>query len=130
MINARFFGDKVLVLHLRSFADDRGVLIPIELGPLDFCAVRAFLVRAPTGTSRGGHGHKTGRQIFVHISGEIEVQLSWQNEGRSVVLGPENNAIMLASPVWSQQRYNGNDPSMMVLCDTPYDPNSYVYEKC
>ncbi len=130
MTNATFFDGKVLVLHLRRVEDDRGVLIPIELGPLDFCAVRAFLVRAPTGTSRGGHGHKTGRQIFVHISGEIEVEFSWQNEDRSVVLDRENNAIMIASPVWSQQRYNGNDPSMMVLCDTPYDPNSYVYEKC
>ena|SRR6476620_3193729 len=130
MINATFFDDKVLVLHLGSIEDHRGTLISIELGPLCFCAVRAFLVRAPAGTSRGGHGHKTGRQILVHISGEIEVQLSWQNEDRSVVLGPENNAIMIASPVWSRQLYNGNDPRLMVLCDTPYDPNSYVYEKC
>ena len=47
-----------------------------------------------------------------------------------MVLGPENNAIMIASPVWSRQLYNGNDPRLMVFCDTPYDPNSYIYEKC
>lgn len=129
VINASFFGGKVLILHLRSIEDDRGVLTPIEFGPLCFYPLRAFFVQAPAGTSRGGHGHKTGRQILVRISGEIEVQLSWQSEDRSVVLGRENQAIMIASPVWSRQLYNGNDPRLLVLCDTPYDPNSYIYEK-
>ncbi len=129
VFTSRFFDGKVLTFHLCGIEDDRGVLIPIEFQRLPFLPVRAFLVQAPSGTSRGGHGHRTGRQIFIRVSGEIEIELCWQNEEKCVVLGPNNNAILIAAPVWSRLIYHGESPSLMALCDTPYDPSSYLYEK-
>ena len=124
-----FFEGKVLTFHLPGFENDKGLLIPIEFHQLPFHPVRAFLVHAPSGTSRGEHGHKTGQQILIRLSGEIEIDLCWQNEEKSVVLGRENNAVLISSPVWARQTYHGEGPCLMALCDTPYDPNNYLYEK-
>jgi len=126
---AEFFDGKVLTFHLPGFENEKGLLIPIEFQQLPFQPVRVFLVHSPSGATRGEHGHKTGRQILIRVSGEIKIDLCWQYEEKSVVLGLENNAVLIASPVWARQTYYGEDPCMMALCDTPYDPNNYLYEK-
>ena len=126
---SRFFDGKVITFHLPGFESEKGVLTPIEFEQLPFHPLRAFFVQAPSETTRGGHAHKTGRQILIRVSGEIEVEIFWRREERSVVLGANNNAILIASPVWSRQIYRGERPCMMALCDTPYDPSDYLYEK-
>jgi dTDP-4-dehydrorhamnose 3,5-epimerase-like enzyme len=123
------FEGKVSTFHLRGIEDDRGILTSIDFQKLGFHVLRAFLIQARPGASRGGHGHNRGRQILVRISGEIKVELFWQNKETSVLLGPENNGILIASPVWSRQTYHGHAPCLMAFCDTPYDPSSYLYEK-
>lgn len=123
------FEGKVFTFHLPGLENDKGLLVPIEFEQLPFHPVRAFLVHAPPGASRGEHGHKTGRQILMRVSGEIVIDLCWRGDEVSVVLGPENNSILITAPVWARQTYRGKNPCLMALCDTPYDPENYLYEK-
>jgi dTDP-4-dehydrorhamnose 3,5-epimerase-like enzyme len=122
------FGGRVRAFSLPAIDDGGASLLPIELADVPMTAVRSFLVTAPSGTVRGGHGHRSGCQLLVRISGEIELELAVDDETATLVLDGEQNAAVIHSPVWARQTYRGESPQLMVLCDTPYDPDSYICE--
>lgn len=123
------FGGRASGLCFPSVDDGGASLLPLDLTDVPITAVRSFLVSAPNGTVRGGHGHRTGSQLLVRVSGEIELELVVDDETATLVLDHEQNAAMIHSPVWSRQTYRGESPQLLVLCDTPYDPDSYIHER-
>lgn len=104
-------------------------LMPIDLAAIPLRVVRTFLVTAPDGAVRGGHGHRTGAQLLVRIGGQIELALAHDGDTAHVTLDEGLNAVLIHSPVWSEQTYRGADAALMVYCDTPYDPASYIHER-
>lgn len=124
---ATFFDGAVRAYRLESFADARGRLMPIDFAALPLAPARAFLVEAPDGAVRGGHAHRNGRQFLLRISGEISVECVLGGERRVVRLDAGgDNAVLISAPVWAQQMYHGDDARLLVLADTPYDPDSYI----
>jgi hypothetical protein len=121
------FGGALQRLRIASFSDERGALIPFEFTELPFRPIRCFLVAAPHGARRGGHAHLRGRQLLVRVSGDIEVCAEFERERVSLRLDENNNAVLIAAPVWSEQTYL-TDARLLVFCDTPYDPDAYVYK--
>jgi dTDP-4-dehydrorhamnose 3,5-epimerase-like enzyme len=129
MFDETLLGGKVCVIPTQCFEDPRGVLTAIEFTRFGFRAVRAFVVTAPPGAERGGHGHVEGRQILLQISGRIELELVWQDLRERVTLDTRRRAVLIEPQVWSKQIYEGENPSMIVFCDTPYDPGDYLMTK-
>ncbi|MDB5582228.1 MAG: hypothetical protein JWR80_7404 [Bradyrhizobium sp.] len=123
------FGVRVIRLHFPSIEGPSGTLTPFDLATVPIAVVRAFLVTAPSGAIRGEHAHATGSQLLLRLSGEIEVELSYQGATASVVLDAENNGLLISSPVWSRQLYRGSGASLLVFCDTLYDPSTYVHDR-
>lgn len=124
------FGDgKVVGIATDSVEDDRGLLTAVDFRRYNFQPVRAFLVTAPSGTTRGGHGHRRGRQLLMHVSGEIEIEVHYAERSERLALNATNRALMIEAPVWSRQVYRGDNPAMIVFCDTPYDADNYVTER-
>jgi dTDP-4-dehydrorhamnose 3,5-epimerase-like enzyme len=121
-------GGKVVELTPGVHLDERGVLTSFAFDQHDFAAVRTFVVQAPDGTVRGGHGHRSGRQVLLWLSGEIEVELRYRSQIERVVLNENRRAILIEPPVWARQRYRGASPSILVLCDTRYDADDYLEE--
>lgn len=119
---------KVKTYRFAAISDARGRLAPIDFARIPFNPVRAFLVEAPSATSRGGHAHQTGRQLLMRVSGRIRVDLAWKNHRDTLVLDEVDNAVLIAATVWSRQTYCTADSRLMVFCDTPYDPRSYIHE--
>jgi dTDP-4-dehydrorhamnose 3,5-epimerase-like enzyme len=126
MVEETFLGGKVFRIPTQSFEDVRGVLTSIEFTRYGFQSVRAFVVAAPAGAVRGGHGHAKGRQILMQISGEIELEVAHRNRCERVMLDAQRRAVLIEPPVWSRQTYGGENPSIIVFCDTPYDPDDYL----
>ena len=96
------------ILELESFRDDRGVLTPITFDDFGFSAARAFVVRAPQGSVRGGHGHRRVRQVLFCASGAIEVEV--RHRGRAMLastLDERHPAALLEAGIWAQQTYVG-----------------------
>jgi hypothetical protein len=122
------FGGRARGFSFPAVDDGDASLLPFDLAEVPMTALRSFLVTAPSGTVRGGHGHRSGCQLLVRISGEIELELAVDDETATLVLDREQNAAVIHSPVWSRQTYRGESPQLMVLSDTPYDPDSYIYE--
>ena len=122
------FDGRVRTFHFPAIDDEGASLLPIEFADVPMTVVRSFLVAAPDGTVRGGHGHRSGCQLLLRLGGEIELELAVDDRSATLVLDAELNAAMIHSPVWSRQTYRGESPQLMVWCDTPYDPDSYVYD--
>ena len=121
-----FCKGKVIRIPTETFEDDRGCLSPIDFDGYDFTAVRAFLVTARPGAVRGGHGHANGRQILMLVSGEIDIELRYGDTTEWLTLNALRRAVLIEPPVWSRQTYRGEQPAMIVFCDTPYDADDYI----
>ncbi|TPI33029.1 hypothetical protein FJW08_07610 [Mesorhizobium sp. B3-2-1] len=128
MADRVLFGGKVAEISISVHRDARGVLTLVQFGRFGFQPRRAFVVTAPHGTTRGGHGHRTGRQLFMHVSGEIYIALRYREEVEQIVLDSTNKAVLIEAPVWSSQTYHGDNPTMIVFSDTEYDPKGYLLD--
>ncbi|ESZ38657.1 FdtA/QdtA family cupin domain-containing protein [Mesorhizobium sp. L2C066B000] len=126
MQHRTFFGGKVTEIPTSLHCDPRGMLTAIEFSGYNFQAVRAFVVTAPRGTSRGGHAHGSGRQLMMQLSGEIGIEFRYQERIERLTLTSSNRAVLVDAPVWALQTYEGENPSLLVFCDTEYDPKDYV----
>lgn len=122
------FGGKVAEISTGVHADARGILTAVQFCRVAFQPLRAFVVAAPEGTTRGGHGHRSGRQLLMHVHGEIHIALRHRGEVEHLVLDSTNRAVMIEAPVWSSQTYHGDNPTMVVFSDTEYDPENYLVE--
>lgn len=121
-------GGRVRHVPVERHTDERGSLVPLDFAAIPMVVRRAFVVTAPTGTSRGGHAHRRGRQVLMRLSGTIRVELATAHERLSVTLTEDSPAVLVEPGVWARQTYLGPDPSLAVFCDTDYDPGDYVHE--
>ena len=126
MLSETFCLGMVARIETRRFEDDRGVLSPIDFESFGFRPVRAFVVSGAPGSVRGGHGHRTGRQILMLVSGLIEVEVRAPGLVELIRLDSERPALLIEPPVWSRQSYLGDKPAMVVFCDTAYDADDYI----
>ena len=122
------FGGKVTEILTAMQSDPRGTLTAVQFASHNFHAVRAFVVTAPRGAVRGGHSHRSGRQLMMRLSGEIDIELRYQEQVERVSLTASDRALLVEPEVWSLQRYGGDNPSLLVFCDTEYDPEDYVFD--
>ncbi len=120
------FRGKVRRLQLERFEDERGELTPLDFGALGFPVVRAFIVRGANGAERGGHAHRLGRQILMLASGEVDVELRCRDAVDLIRLDATCRALLIEPRIWSRQTYRGRQASLVVFCDTAYDPEDYI----
>lgn len=125
MTKSPLLAGKAVLIPVKAHAEARGTLAVAEFGELGFAAVRAFTVTAPDGAVRGGHGHRLGRQILMRVAGTIEVEMRFEAAVEHVTLGEGSPALLIDRGVWSRQIYRGAGASLVVLCDTAYDPDDY-----
>jgi hypothetical protein len=118
----------VRLVELECFTDDRGSLTPITLDDLGFSVARAFVVRAPRGAVRGGHAHRTVRQVLFRASGSIDLEVRRGGARARITLDEDQPAVLLEAGVWARQTYVGDDSTLVVFADGPYEPTEYVGE--
>jgi dTDP-4-dehydrorhamnose 3,5-epimerase-like enzyme len=123
-----FLGGKVVRIATEDHADARGVLSPIDFAACGFCPVRAFVVSGPAGSVRGGHGHRTGRQILMLVSGLVDVEARAGDEAALIRLDPARRALLIEPAVWARQTYLGDNAALVVFCDTGFDPDDYILD--
>ena len=120
-----FFNGGAVLVQLPSHGDQRGQLIPCELSRF-FAPVRTFLVHdVPEGTVRGGHAHRTARQLMICLVGRVVVELRLAGEMARVHLDRPAKALLVEPGVWASQTYHG-DAQLLVLASEPYDPDDYI----
>jgi hypothetical protein len=119
------WGGLVTPVTLETREDARGTLTPVTFAEHGFDAVRAFVVTAPDGAVRGGHGHRVGRQLLLRVGGRIEVELRHGGQSARLTLDASAPALLVEPGVWSRQTYRGADAALVVFSDTVYDRGDY-----
>lgn len=123
---AGLLGGSVRVIRLDRFRDHRGSLTPLTFDELGFTVARTFVVSAPLGAVRGGHGHRRVRQVLFRASGTIEVTVGRLGERARITLGEERPALLIEAGVWARQTYLEHGSTLIVFADGPYDASEYL----
>jgi hypothetical protein len=125
----RFFEGRARLYQVVTCADSRGILVPIEFSSIPFRPNRFFFVHGvPAGSSRGGHAHRSGQQLLIHISGEVLVELRFESEEHHVTLFEDGQALLIGPRVWSKQTYATAGAGLCVLASQSYRQDSYITE--
>jgi len=122
--------DDILIITLRSFEDNKGSLVPIE-SELD-CLIdikRIFYVyNVPVNETRGKHSHKKTVQVLICIKGSCEVRCDDGKNNRSFVLSDPSKALYIPEGIWAEETYLTDDTLLMVLCNTKYQKEDYIFD--
>lgn len=111
------------------FEDSRGRLTLVPWERLSFVPARAYVLsEIPAGARRGAHAARSQHRFLVWLSGRATVVL---DDGR------ETSELRLACPAtlhippgtWLEITALGDDLSVLVLADGPYDPGDYVKDR-
>lgn len=109
-----------------NFRDQRGVLVPVDLSrAVPFPVVRLFWVfDVPPGTNRGGHAHKACHQYYICASGSLQVEAYDGQTARTITLAA-GNGLYIPPAIFTTERFNLPDSTLMVFCDRFYDIDDY-----
>lgn len=83
---------------------------------------------APENQKRGYHAHRKLQQIFIALSGEIEVYCEdWLGNKESYLLSTNGEALYCGAGVWHTLSYR-NHAVLLVLADDSYQESDYIRE--
>ena len=113
-------------MNLNKWSGNRGDLTPIEFDTLPFVPKRMFYItNVPPNTERGGHAHRTTRQIIICLQGKILIKTDDGHNRQEHFLEP-NQYMLLDNLIWSSQFLLEPDSILLSLCSTIYDKNDYI----
>ena len=120
--------DGVSLISLRPVHDERGDLIAVENNrdvPFDIARVY-YLYNVPVNSVRGGHAHKTLRQIIFALSGSFRLTLKNGNESDQLILRDPGVGILNDSLIWREIDLFSQGAVCMVLASQVYDEADYI----
>lgn len=107
--------------------DARGRLSTFAFGGIPFEPQRLFVVTdVSPGTSRGGHGHRTGIQLMACVSGRIRIELATSDHRTVAHCESDGPALLVHAGVLARQTYLTAGSALLVICSEPFDPDSYI----
>lgn len=120
--------DDCRIVELGRHHGATGNLTVVENGKIErFDTKRVFFIYdIPSGVSRGGHSHKTLRELIVAASGSFEVYVNDGKNEKSFTLNNPSKALLLPAGVWEELRNFSSGAVALVLASIPYRPTDYI----
>ncbi len=120
--------DDCRIIELGRHHGAKGNLTEIENGKIDgFDTERLFFIYdIPGGASRGGHAHKTLRELIVAASGSFDVYVNDGTRERTFHLNRPSQALLLSAGVWEELRDFSSGAVALVLASKHYDGEDYI----
>lgn len=120
--------DDCHIVELGRHHGATGNLTVVENGKIErFDTKRVFFIYdIPAGVSRGGHSHKTLRELIVAASGSFEVYVNDGKNEKSFTLNNPSKALLLPAGVWEELRNFSSGAVALVLASIPYRPTDYI----
>jgi hypothetical protein len=87
-----------------------------------------YIYGVPAEARRGGHAHRSLRQLLVATSGSFDVLLDDGDEERSVTLGRPSEGLLLTPMIWRELVDFSPGAVCMVLASAHYDESDYFRE--
>ena len=118
-------------LHeLPRIDDPRGSLTFIEANrhiPFDIRRVY-YIYDTPDGAERGGHAHKTLRQMIIAMSGSFDIHLDDGYTKKTVHLDRADAGLYVCQMIWRDFNNFSSDALCMVLASDYYNQHDYYYK--
>ncbi len=120
--------DDCRIVELGKHHGATGNLTVVENGKIEhFDTKRVFFIYdIPAGVSRGGHSHKTLRELIIAASGSFEVYVNDGKSEKSFTLNNPSKALLLPAGVWEELRNFSSGAVALVLASIPYKPTDYI----
>lgn len=120
--------DDCRIVELGKHHGATGNLTVVENGKTaQFETKRVFFIYdIPGGVSRGGHSHKTLRELIIATSGSFEVYVNDGNKEQTFILNNPSKALLLPAGVWEELRNFSSGAVALVLASIPYEPTDYI----
>jgi dTDP-4-dehydrorhamnose 3,5-epimerase-like enzyme len=112
------------IIELTTHKEDRGSLTVADESNIPFEIKRVFYIHnVPEGTNRGGHAHKQCEQIFITISGRVDIVI---NKERRYTLDKPDKGLYIPAGLWDDLENIEKDTVILVLCSRPYEEEDYI----
>ena len=120
--------DDCRIIELGRHHGAKGNLTEVENGKIDgFDTERVFFIYdIPGGASRGGHAHKTLRELIVAASGSFDVYVNDGTRERTFHLNRPSQALLLSAGVCEELRDFSSGAVALVLASKHYDGEDYI----
>lgn len=120
--------DDCHIIELGRHHGSKGNLTEVENGKIaGFDTERVFFIYdIPGGASRGGHAHKTLRELIIAASGSFDVYINDGTRERTFHLNRPSQALLLSAGVWEELRNFSSGAVALVLASEHYAPEDYI----
>lgn len=120
--------DDCCIVELGKHHGATGNLTVVDNGKTEqFETKRVFFIYdIPGGVSRGGHSHKTLRELIIATSGSFEVYVNDGKREQTFTLNNPSKALFLPPGVWEELRNFSSGAVALVLASIPYEPSDYI----
>lgn len=120
--------DDCRIIELGRHHGSKGNLTEVENGKIaGFDTERVFFIYdIPGGASRGGHAHKTLRELIIAASGGFDVYINDGTRERTFHLNRPSQALLLSAGVWEELRNFSSGAVALVLASEHYTPEDYI----
>ena len=120
--------DDCRIIELGRHHGSKGNLTEVENGKIaGFDTERVFFIYdIPGGASRGGHAHKTLRELIIAASGSFDVYINDGTSERTFHLNRPSQALLLSAGVWEELRNFSSGAVALVLASEHYAPEDYI----
>jgi dTDP-3-amino-3,4,6-trideoxy-alpha-D-glucose transaminase len=116
------------LVDLQLFESESGTLGVAEAAThIGFPVLRTyFLTGVPRGMGRGGHAHKTMRQCFICLRGQVTIAVTKVGETLTTRLADHSKALVVDAGCWRDLFNFSPDALVLVLVSQPYDEPDYI----
>ncbi|MBQ4039099.1 MAG: WxcM-like domain-containing protein [Bacteroidaceae bacterium] len=120
--------DDCRIIELGRHHGSKGNLTEVENGKIaGFDTKRVFFIYdIPGGASRGGHAHKTLRELIIAASGSFDVYINDGTRERTFHLNRPSQALLLSAGVWEELRNFSSGAVALVLASEHYALEDYI----
>ena len=118
-------------IQLTPHQDSRGQLVPVEAGSsIPFAIARVYYIYGtPASARRGGHAHKTLRQVAVAVAGSCIMDLdAGAGEKATASLDRPDQGVLIEPGVWHTLHTFSPDCVLLVFADQPYEAADYIHD--
>ena len=114
------------LIDLPTFTDARGALTVLEKA-VPFAIRRVYFIHKAQGL-RGGHRHKSNRQVLIAVAGSVRISVNDGTKKDIFILGNPRQGLLMEAPDWHTMDEFSDDCVLLVLASEPYDVNEYIDE--
>lgn len=118
------------LIDFQYFGDKDSILVALQNGsncPFDIKRV-FYIFNVPNDVVRGNHANRDSRFLFIVLKGQCKIRVDNGEMQKEIVLNTPKQGLYLDKMVWKQMYDFSSDCVLLVLSDTYYNKDEYIYD--